>query len=68
MTKNPTSSQRISIKDWADSDRPREKMISQGKAVLTNAELLAILTAVTRFQGDWQGQGHYYLSRYRAGA
>ena len=43
MTKNPSSSQRLSIKDWADSDRPREKMISQGKAVLTNAELLAIL-------------------------
>ena len=43
MTKNPSSSQRFSIKDWADSDRPREKMIAQGKAALTNAELLAIL-------------------------
>ena len=43
MTKNPSSSQRLSIKNWADSDRPREKMIAQGKTVLTNAELLAIL-------------------------
>ena len=43
MTKNLSSSQRLSIKNWADSDRPREKMIAQGKTVLTNAELLAIL-------------------------
>ena len=43
MTKNPSSSERLSIKNWADSDRPREKMIAQGKTVLTNAELLAIL-------------------------
>lgn len=33
----------MNIKDWADSDRPREKMIAQGKGALTDAELLAIL-------------------------
>ncbi|WP_315105574.1 DNA repair protein RadC [Capnocytophaga gingivalis] len=33
----------MAIKDWADTDKPREKMIAQGKAVLSNAELLAIL-------------------------
>ena len=31
------------MRDRRPSDRPREKMIAQGKTVLTNAELLAIL-------------------------
>ena len=35
----------LTIKDWAEEDRPREKMLSQGVAALTNAELLAILIA-----------------------
>jgi len=33
----------MTIKHWADTDKPREKMIAQGKATLSNAELLAIL-------------------------
>ncbi len=32
-----------SIKNWAEDDRPREKMMLKGIAVLSNAELLAIL-------------------------
>lgn len=36
-------SAKLSIKDWAEADRPREKMLSKGVAVLTDAELLAIL-------------------------
>lgn len=32
-----------SIKDWAVDDRPREKMVTKGKAALSNAELIAIL-------------------------
>lgn len=32
-----------SIKNWSADDRPREKMINKGAAVLSNAELLAIL-------------------------
>jgi DNA repair protein RadC len=31
------------LKSWAESDRPREKMILQGRNALTEAELLAIL-------------------------
>ncbi|AMD86145.1 hypothetical protein AXF12_00435 [Capnocytophaga haemolytica] len=31
------------IKEWSDSDKPREKMIAQGRNSLSNAELLAIL-------------------------
>ena len=32
-----------SIKEWAADDRPREKMITKGKAALSNAELMARL-------------------------
>lgn len=31
------------IKDWAEDDRPREKLIAKGAASLSNSELLAIL-------------------------
>ncbi len=32
-----------SIKNWSEEDRPREKFISSGKAILSNAELIAII-------------------------
>ena len=32
-----------SIKNWAEEDRPREKLLSKGNQALSNAELLAIL-------------------------
>lgn len=35
--------QKYSIKQWAKDDRPREKLLSKGASVLSNAELLAIL-------------------------
>ena len=38
-----TGTKSKAIKDWATDDRPREKMIAQGKGVLSNAELIAIL-------------------------
>ena len=31
------------IKSWAEEDRPREKLLQKGRAVLSDAELLAIL-------------------------
>ncbi len=34
---------RISIKDWATDDKPREKLLHKGPAALSNAELIAIL-------------------------
>lgn len=34
---------KLVIREWAESDRPREKLIEQGRRALTNAELLAIL-------------------------
>ncbi|MCO4805125.1 MAG: DNA repair protein RadC [Flavobacteriales bacterium] len=33
----------MSIKSWAEDDRPREKMLQKGRAVLTDVELVAIL-------------------------
>jgi DNA repair protein RadC len=32
----------MTIKDWAEQDRPREKLLQRGVAALTDAELLAI--------------------------
>ena len=33
----------LTVKEWANEDKPREKMILHGKKELTNAELIAIL-------------------------
>ena len=33
----------LSIKGWAEDDRPREKLIQKGRSALTDAELVAIL-------------------------
>ena len=35
----------LTIKQWAEDDRPREKMLSKGASSLSNAELVAILIA-----------------------
>ena len=34
---------KLVIREWAESDRPREKVLEQGRRALTDAELLAIL-------------------------
>ena len=34
---------RVSIKNWAEDDRPREKLLLKGKNALSDAELLALL-------------------------
>ena len=34
---------KLSINQWAENDRPREKMMRLGAQALTDAELLAIL-------------------------
>jgi len=38
-----TENSRKSIKQWAEDDRPREKLLAKGKAALSDAELIAIL-------------------------
>jgi DNA repair protein RadC len=44
---NPTDSatQKLTIKDWAEEDKPREKMLLKGWRALSDAELIAILIA-----------------------
>lgn len=39
--KQPTAN--LTIKEWAEDDRPREKLLSKGARQLSNAELIAIL-------------------------
>ena len=34
---------KLNIKQWAEDDRPREKLMQKGPSALSNAELLAIL-------------------------
>ena len=34
---------KLNIKQWAEEDRPREKLLQKGKSALSNAELLGIL-------------------------
>lgn len=34
---------KLSIREWAEDDRPREKLLARGAAALSDAELLAIL-------------------------
>ena len=40
-----TEEKRLTIRDWAENDRPREKMLHKGSQILSDAELLAILIA-----------------------
>jgi DNA repair protein RadC len=35
--------EKLSIKNWADDDKPREKLLNKGRSSLSDAELLAIL-------------------------
>jgi DNA repair protein RadC len=39
------STEHLNIKEWAEEDRPREKLLLKGKAALSDAELLGILIA-----------------------
>ncbi len=39
----PTNPQNRTIRQWAEDDRPREKMLLKGRQALSNAELIAIL-------------------------
>ena len=37
------NSEKLSIKEWAENDRPREKLLQKGKVSLSDSELIAIL-------------------------
>lgn len=38
-----TENKKLTLKEWADEDKPREKLLQRGRKELTNTELLAIL-------------------------
>ncbi len=38
-----TDDRRLTVREWAEDDRPREKMLRKGSSSLSDAELLAIL-------------------------
>lgn len=40
---NPKEIKRISINEWDEQDRPREKLLAHGTEILSNSELLGIL-------------------------
>ena len=57
--------ERLSINQWAEEDRPREKMMLQGASALTNAELLAILIGSGNAEDSAVELMRKVLSNYR---
>lgn len=55
---------RLSIHQWAEEDRPREKMLQHGPAALSNAELLAILVGSGSTEDSAVGLMRKVLDRY----
>ena len=49
----------MSIKEWPEGERPREKLLAHGAAALSDAELLAILLRV-----GTRGMSAVDLARY----
>ena len=43
MKHNTNLTDKLSIKNWSEKDQPREKLMAQGRQVLSDAELIAIL-------------------------
>ncbi len=53
------------IKDWAESDRPREKLLENRPKSLTNSELMAILIGKGSLEQSAVDLGREILSRYQ---
>lgn len=56
---------KLAINKWAETDRPREKLESRGRRVLSNAELLAILIGSGSFGEDAVGLARRILSDHQ---
>jgi len=52
---------RVSLKNWAEDDKPREKLISKGKSVLSDTELIAILLNIGNRQESAVALSHRLL-------
>ena len=58
--------EKISIKSWAEEDRPREKLLFKGKKQLTDAELLAIILGSGNRDESALGLAQRILQAYNA--
>lgn len=57
--------QKIGIKLWAEADRPREKLLLQGRRQLTDAELIAILIGCGNREESAVDLGKRMLSAFK---
>ena len=55
---------KLNINQWAEEDRPREKLMQQGASALSNAELLAILIGSGNTEESAVGLMRKILDRY----
>lgn len=55
---------RLTIKKWAEEDRPREKLLLKGKSVLSDAELIAILIGSGNKTQSAVDLAQYILNQY----
>jgi len=56
---------KLSIKSWAEEDRPREKLIKKGRSALTDAELIAILIGSGNRELSAVELSKFILSKYK---
>lgn len=56
---------KLSINQWAEEDRPREKLVSRGASALSNAELLAIIIGSGNAEDSAVELMRKVLSRYQ---
>jgi DNA repair protein RadC len=54
----------LPIKDWAEDEKPREKLIKKGKSALSNAELLALLLSTGTIKRSALDLARDVLSRF----
>ena len=57
--------EKLSINQWAEEDRPREKLMSRGASALSNAELLAIIIGSGNAEDSAVELMRKVLSRYQ---
>lgn len=56
---------KLSIKSWAEDDRPRDKLMQKGRTILTDAELIAILIGSGNRELSAVELGKLLLSTYQ---
>ncbi|MEO6075729.1 MAG: UPF0758 domain-containing protein, partial [Dokdonella sp.] len=55
----------MTIRDWPDGERPREKLVSRGAGALSDAELLAIFLGSGRRGMDAVQLGRALLTQHK---